>query len=123
MSERFKDWKPPKFTKKNHNRSKSEYGWHVWYLENLKLGKNTDIGFGTKIFAHYGVTIGDNVQMGADCLIYSYDTERNLKGPIIIEENVLIGAKSVVLPRKDGKPLIIQKNKKIPIGSVITDNF
>jgi len=111
---RFRDWKMPRFIHKEHHRYKSEYGWNVWHLTKLKLGKNTDIGYGTLLFAHHGITIGDNVQIGANTMIYSYNSENNEASPIVIKEGALIGAGCIIFPG-----VIIEENEKIPALSVI----
>ena len=80
------------------------------------LGKNVDIGIYTYINARHGVRIGDNVQIGSHCAIYSEDTERNINCEIIIGEEVKIGSHSVILP-KSGMQFFIWDN--IKAGSVV----
>lgn len=122
MSERFKNWKPPAFDNdgwaypsvddmmfKQH-----KYGWRCLHHEKLKLGKNVDIGCFCFLNAEDGIEIGDNVQLGSHCSVYSVDSERDVRGKVIICENVLIGAHSVILPG-----VMIAKGRKIRIGSVI----
>jgi len=119
---RFRSWKKPVFDEdgwaypdyfcKQHKIH--QYGWRCQYPDELKLGKNVDIGCFTYINAKYGVEIGDNVQIGSHCSIYSEDTERGVKGRVVIEDDVLIGAHTVILPGAH-----IKKGSKIPIGSVI----
>ena len=92
----------------------TKWNWVVSYPENLTLGKNTDIGCFTYINAHYGITIGDNVQVGSHCSIYSHDTENNIKGKVIIGKNAKIGSHSLILPGS-----IIKKNSKIKAYSII----
>ena len=70
MMKRFKNWKLPKFNKKGITR----WNWMCQYHENLKLGKNSDIGAFTYINAKNGVVIGDLVQVGSHCSIYSEST-------------------------------------------------
>ena len=105
-----KKWKKPKI---KHNIT-TKYGWRVAYPKNFKLGKYTDIGFGTYINARYGVIIEDNVQIGGGCHIYSHNTINDTKGLILIQEGAKIGAHCVILPN-----VCIEANKLIKAGSVV----
>jgi acetyltransferase-like isoleucine patch superfamily enzyme len=64
----------------------------------LKMGKKTDIGAFTYINAKYGVEIGDNVEIGSHCSIYSVSTIDNKQGKIIIHKNAKIGSHSIIMP-------------------------
>ncbi len=97
----------------------TKYGWVVSHPENLKLGKNTDIGFGTYIQAKNGIEIGENTQIGAHCAIYSENTIDNTHSKIIIGKDVCIGASTVILPTKDGTDLVIADGAKIGALSLI----
>ena len=105
-----KGWEMPKFEHVTGDLYKTKYEWFVTYPENFVLGKNTDIGIFSYINARYGVSIRDNVQIGSHCAIYSHDSERDIKGTITIEEGVLIGSHTVILPRKHWH--VISKNVK-----------
>lgn len=94
MPDRFKNWKPPTFDKDGW----TQYGWRCQYPEGLKLGKNVDVGCFTYMNARYGIEIGDNVQIGSHCSIYSHDTERDVKGKVIIHNDVLVGSYTLILP-------------------------
>jgi len=109
---KIKKWKKPKI---KHNKL-TKWNWMVGYPEGLELGKNVDIGAFTYINARYGVIIEDNVQIGSHCSIYSHDTERGIKGKIIIIKGIKIGAHSIILPRNNKVCYI---NKNIRAGSVI----
>lgn len=104
------------------DRVPTKYGWIVRHPENLNLGENTDIGFGTYIQAENGVEIGKDVQIGAHCAIYSKNTIDNTNGIIIIKEGASIGAGTIILP-KDGKTLIIGKNSKVGALSLVKDDI
>lgn len=89
-----KTWRKPiikhgKFTK---------YNYIVQYPKGLKLGRNFDIGTFTYINARYGITIGDLVQIGSHCSIYSHSTIDSKKGTIVLEKNCRIGTHSTVMP-------------------------
>ena len=92
--DRFKDWKKPVFDKDGW----TKYGWRCQHPENLKLGNRVDIGCFTYLNAQYGIEIGDNVQIGSHCSIYSVNTENNTKGRVVISDNALIGSHCLILP-------------------------
>jgi len=93
MNERFKDWKYPEFNEKGM----TKWNWMCQYRENLKLGKNTDIGAFTYINARYGVEIQEDVQIGSHCSIYSWSTIDDKKGRVTIKKNAKIGSHSVIM--------------------------
>lgn len=76
----------------------TKYNYIVQYPENLKLGKNFDVGEFTYINAQYGVEINDYVQIGSHCSIYSHSTIDDKKGPIILKKNCRIGTHSTIMP-------------------------
>ena len=92
--DRFKDWQPPKI---EHGKL-TQWNWVVYCPENFKLGKKTDIGVFTAIFAHYGVTIEDEVQIGSHCTLYSASTIDEKEGPVVLKRNCRIGSHSIVMP-------------------------
>jgi len=109
-NKRFKNWEPPVFDKDGW----TKYGWRCQHYEKLKMGKNVDIGCFSYLNARYGLIIGDNVQIGSHCSIYSDDTERDIYGCVVIEDDVLIGSHSLILPNS-----FIKKGSKIPAFSII----
>ena len=68
----------------------TKYNYIVQYPENLKLGRNFDIGSFTYINSQYGVEIKDFVQIGSHCSIYSNSTIDNKKGSVTLEKNCKI---------------------------------
>jgi len=91
--------KQTKWTKPVIKHSKlTKYNYVVQYPENLKLGKNFDIGTFTYINCQYGVQIGDSVQIGSHCSIYSHSTIDDKKGPIVIKNGSKIGTHSTIMP-------------------------
>ena len=92
--QRFKDWKEPDFDE----RGVTKWNWMCQYHENLRLGKNTDIGAFTYINAKYSVAIEEEVQIGSHCSIYSESTIDGKKGRVVIRRNAKIGAHSVIMP-------------------------
>ena len=110
-----KTWKKPII---KHSKM-TKYNYIVLYPENLKLGKDFDIGEFTIINSHYGVEIGDNVQVGSHCSIYSHSTIDAKKGPVILKKNCKIGSHSIIMPNVTiGENSIIAAysfvNKSIP---------
>ena len=94
MAERFKDWKTPvikegKLTKWN---------WMVQNVKGLKMGKRVDIGAFTYINAKKGIELGDDVQIGSHCSIYSVSTIDGKEGKIVLKKGACIGSHSVVMP-------------------------
>lgn len=114
-----KEWEMPKIK----DGVLTKYGWVVRHPENLYLGENTDIGFGTYIQAKNGVNIGKNVQIGSHCSIYSENTIEKISCRISIEPNVCIGAGTVIIPRKKYLHLVIGENSIIGALSLIRDSI
>jgi acetyltransferase-like isoleucine patch superfamily enzyme len=76
----------------------TKFNYIVQYPENLKTGQNFDIGTFTYINSHYGVEIGDSVQIGSHCSIYSHSTIDSKKGKVILKKNCKIGSHSTIMP-------------------------
>ena len=91
---RFKTWKKPII---KHGKL-TKWNWMVQHPENLKLGKNTDIGAFGYINAKYGVKIESDVQIGSHCAIYSVSTIDNQNGMVVLKKNCRLGSHSTVMP-------------------------
>jgi acetyltransferase-like isoleucine patch superfamily enzyme len=91
---RFTKWKQPTFDKNDM----TQWNWMCQHHKNLKLGKYVDIGAFTYINAKSGVTMGDNVQIGSHCSLYSISTIDDKEGNIILKKNCRVGTHSVVMP-------------------------
>lgn len=76
----------------------TKYNYIVQYPENLKMGRNFDIGSFTYINSQYGVEIGDYVQIGSHCSIYSNSTIDEKNGSVILKRNCKIGTHSTIMP-------------------------
>ncbi len=76
----------------------TKYNYIVQYPEKLILGKNFDIGTFTYINSQYGVEIGDNVQIGSHCSIYSNSTIDKKHGRVVLKNNCKIGTHSTIMP-------------------------
>lgn len=68
------------------------------YKNNLSLGNRTDIGAFTYIQAKEGVEIGDNVQIGSHCSLYSVSTIDDKKGKVVLNKNSRIGSHTTIMP-------------------------
>jgi len=88
------DWKYPEFDESGM----TKWNWICQYHQNLKLGRNTDIGAFTYINARYEVEIEDKVQIGSHCSIYSWSTIDDKQGKVVIRKNARIGSHSLVMP-------------------------
>lgn len=91
---RFQNWKPPLIP----DGKMTEYGWIVKHKDRFSLGFQTDIGAFTYINAEFGVTMGDFVQVGSHCSIYSVSTIDNKEGQVHLKRNCRIGSHSVIMP-------------------------
>lgn len=102
------------------------------YLENgasLKIGNNVGMS-STRMWVHDSVTIGDNVKVGACVLITDTDAhpldylarrtsnEGTKSAPIVIEDDVWVGAHSIIL-----KGVTIGARSIIGAGSVVTKSI
>ena len=91
---RFKNWLAPEI----EDGKPTKYNWVVKNPENLKLGKNTDIGAFTYMNAKFGIEITVGVQIGSHCSIYSVSTIDNKKGKVVLKKNCKIGTHSTIMP-------------------------
>lgn len=94
MADRFEKWKAPEV---KHGQM-TPWLWVVFRPEDFKNGYKTDIGAFTAIFAHHGVELGDEVQIGSHCSLYSLNTIDNTKGKITIGKGACIGSHTTILP-------------------------
>ena len=76
----------------------TKFNYIVQYPENLKIGKNFDIGSFTYINCKFGVEIQDYVQIGSHCSIYSHSTIDQKKGTVLLKKNCKIGTHSTIMP-------------------------
>lgn len=118
---RFRKWRKPAI----RANGSTIYGWqvHPRHRSKLSLGRYSDIGFGTYIQPEYGVEIGESVQIGSHCSIYSVSTIDNKRGKVIIGNDAMIGTHSTIMPGVtigDGAVVGAYSfvTKNIPPGSV-----
>lgn len=94
----------------------------------LIIGDNVGIS-GTSISVSQGLTIGNNVKLGSGCLIVDTDAhpinlderrmdKRPLSSPIVIGDDVFIGARSIIL-----KGVTIGTGAVIGAGSVVAKDI
>ena len=108
-----KNWKEPII---EHGKI-TKYNYVVQYPENLKLGKNIDIGEFSYLNCKYGVEIENDVQIGSHCSIYSDSTIDKKQGLVILKNNCKIGTHSTIMPN-----VIIGQNSIIAAYSFVTDD-
>ena len=109
-----KKWKKPII---KHGKM-TKFNYIVQYPENLKLGKNFDIGEFVYVNARYSIVIKDYVQIGSHCSVYSHSTIDNKQGPVILEKNCKIGTHSTIMPN-----VTIGENSVIAAYSFVTKNI
>lgn len=114
MSDRFKNWKKPMIKEGKL----TKYNWVVQHVDELILGDMTDIGAFTYINAKYGVIIGDYVQIGSHCSIYSESTIDGKKGLVVLKDNCKIGSHTTIMPG-----VIIGMNSIIGAHSLVTEDI
>ena len=112
-NDRFDNWNQPEI---EHGKL-TKWNWIVQHPQNLVLGEKTDIGSFTYINAMHGVEIGNGVQIGSHCSIYSISTIDNKMGKVVIGEGALIGTHSVIMPG-----ITVGKNSIIGAHSFVTKN-
>ena len=91
---KFKNYKEP-FIEEG---KLTKWNWLVRYKENLKIGKNVDIGAFCYIYAKEGIILEDYVQIGSHTSIYTHSTIDNKKGKIHLRRNAKVGSHSVIMP-------------------------
>jgi maltose O-acetyltransferase len=94
----------------------------IYHPEGLKLGDQIDIGEYTHIRASGGVTIGNRVLIAAGAVITSRQHPVALPrfgltddAPVVIEEDVWIGARAVILPG-----VTVGRGAIVGAGAVVT---
>ena len=92
--ERFRCWVRPEVVEGRL----TKWNWMVQGVAGLSLGKKTDIGAFTYINARFGVEVGDGVQVGSHCAIYSESTIDGRRGRVVIGKNALVGSHSTIMP-------------------------
>ncbi|RZD46625.1 MAG: acetyltransferase [Thaumarchaeota archaeon] len=108
-----KNWKEPII---EHGKI-TKYNYVVQYPENLKLGKNIDIGEFSYVNCKYGVEIENDVQIGSHCSIYSDSTIDKKQGLVILKKNCKIGTHSTIMPN-----VTIGQNSIVAAYSFVTDD-
>ncbi|RZD45057.1 MAG: acetyltransferase [Thaumarchaeota archaeon] len=113
-TKKLKTWKKPII----ENSKLTEYNYIVQYVENLKIGKNFDVGVFSYINCENGVEIQDRVQIGSHCSIYSNSTIDNKKGKVVLKKNCRIGTHSTIMPN-----VTIGENSIVGAYSFVTSNI
>lgn len=93
---------------------------------NLEIGDNSGLGIDATVITAGGIIIGNNVMMGPDVVILTQDHGHDdatkpmigqgyVKAPIIIEDDVWIGTRAIVL-----SGIRIGKSAIVGAGAVVT---
>ena len=96
----------------------TKYNYIVQYPENLKIGKDFDIGTFSYLNAHYGIEIEDKVQIGSHCSIYSHSSIDDKKGPVKLKEDCRVGTHSTIMPN-----VTIGEHSIVAAYSFVTKNI
>jgi acetyltransferase-like isoleucine patch superfamily enzyme len=107
-------WKYPKIKEGKL----TKWNWMVQYKEHLHMGRNTDLGAFCYLNAKHGIWIGNNVQIGSHCSIYTTSSIDNKKGVVVIGDNAKIGTHSTIMPH-----VVIGKNTIIGAHSFVKDDI
>ena len=95
------------------------------FSHNISIGDNSGLGINSRIYS--GTTIGNNVMMGPECIVFTYNHEyhslsvpMNQQGsqeikPVVIEDDCWIGARVIILPGRH-----IGRGAIIGAGAVVT---
>jgi maltose O-acetyltransferase len=95
---------------------------------NIEIGDNSGIGINARLYSGGGIIIGNDVMMGEDVVILSQnhkhsDITRSMRGtgyelaPVIIEDDVWIGLRVIILPG-----VRISRSSIVGAGAVVTKN-
>ncbi len=79
----------------------TEWHWVVYHPQHLQLSDETDIGCFTSFHAQHGIEVGEGVQIGSHCSVYSLSTigsRGEVAGKVVIKKNASIGSHSTVMP-------------------------
>ena len=94
MEKRFKRWQKPRFSREGMKK----WHWKCQHYKNLEIGRNVDIGSFTYLNAKRGIALGDYVQIGSHCSLYSISTIDGKEGAISIGKNAKVGSHSIIMP-------------------------
>lgn len=90
---------------------------------NISIGENVFMNENVTVVSHSQILINSNVTIGPNVVIYDHDHDfvsgnGFIAKPIIIEENVWIGAGAIIL-----KGVKIGKNSVIAAGTIVTKDI
>lgn len=89
----------------------------------IKVGKNTSIGHKCTLDGRGGITIGNNVNMSSEVMVWTWQHDYNdpnfgiTAGEVIIEDYAWISARTIILPNTK-----IGKGAVVAAGAVVTKN-
>lgn len=112
------------------NKFRMRSNCHIRSRKNAKviIGHNVSLNYGTMVVAHEMIQIGDNCQIAPNVMIYDHNHDYKVRGgintmkfktnPIVIGNNVWIGANTVIL-----RGTVIGDNSVVGAGSVIKGKY
>lgn len=87
----------------------------------LKIGENVFIGVNCVLDITKGITIGDDVQIAPNAMIFTHDSSKDRKDPIekevVIKDSAYIGAGAIILAG-----VTIGEHAIIAAGAVVMDS-
>ena len=96
-------------------------GLRFFSLRNLKIGKDTVVGYGAFLDGREELTIGSHVDIASEVMIYNSEhdihspTFSAINGAVVIEDYVFIGPRAIILPG-----VTIGKGAVVAAGAVVT---
>lgn len=105
-----------------------DYGVYFRFPKKIEIGNEVTIGKGSKLFPSFHnseayIRIGNNIRIGPDVLFlsaghdYKHLSLPDTGGTIIINDNVWIGARSIIL-----QGVTIGEGAVVAAGSIVTKN-
>jgi len=96
----------------------------IYAPEQLRIGSDTGIGEFSVLRANGGLTIGNRVQIAAGCVLTTRGhpinpprNGQNVDAPIVIEDDVWLGAGAILLPG-----VTVGRGAIVAAGAVVTED-
>ena len=98
-------------------------GFKIRKPSKIKIGNGTVIGHYASLDGRNNITIGDNVNLSSEVMIWTMDHDLNDSkfkasgGPVIIDDYAWISTRAIILPN-----ITIGKGAVVAAGAVVTKN-